>query len=284
MMEIEGTGAVVTGAGSGIGRGIALALSRQGAEVVVADVEGGKAETVAAEIRGEGGSAISFACDVRDPASVAALADFAWAQIGHIEILCNNAGVCLPAAGFAISDNDFQWQVDVNFRGPFNGMREFGPRFLAQGRPAWICNTGSHHSIGSPTKGVAIYVATKHAVLGLAEAFRTEYGDRIGVSVLCPGIVNTSLWDAGRNRPPEFGGAFAGDPRNAKALSTLGFKPERVGELVAAGIRAGDFFIWTHPQTIALIEKRYREGKEAIDRQWPNGPTEEHNLTPRDVT
>jgi meso-butanediol dehydrogenase/(S,S)-butanediol dehydrogenase/diacetyl reductase len=104
------------------------------------------------------------------------------------------------------------------------------------------------------------------------------------VSVLCPGIVNTSLWNAGRNRPAEYGGAVEGNPRNLEAQIALGFSPERVGELVAAGIENEDFFIWTHPQDIDLIEKRYREGKEALERQWPNGPTEEHNQTPHDAT
>ena len=220
---------------------------------------------------------------LRYAAAIAGLADFAWKKLGHVQILCNNAGVCLPAAGFEVSDRDLQWQIDVNIRGVFNGLREFAPRFLKQGRQAWICNTGSHHSIGAPTKGVAIYVATKHAVLGLSEAFRTEFGDRVGVSVLCPGIVNTALWDAGRNRPDEFGGAFAGDPRNAKALSTLGLDPERVGQLVVAGIRAGDFYIWTHPQDIELIEKRYRESKVTIERQWPDGQMDEHKQTPHSV-
>lgn len=283
-MDILNKGAVVTGAGSGIGRGIALALARAGAKVVVVDVEEAKAAAVAAELADAGHEAAHFRCDVRDSAAVAALADFAWARFGTIDILCNNAGVCLPGGGFDVSDTDLRWQLDVNIVGVFNGMREFGARFRAQGTPAWICNTGSHHSIGAPTKGVAVYVATKHAVLGLAEAFRTEYGDLIGVSVLCPGIVNTALWNAGRNRPAEFGGAIAGDPRNEAAQSQLGMNPERVGQLVAAGIAAGDKYIWTHPQDIDLITKRYVECKETIERQWPDGPTDEHKLTPHDVT
>jgi meso-butanediol dehydrogenase/(S,S)-butanediol dehydrogenase/diacetyl reductase len=283
-MEINNKGAVVTGAGSGIGRGIALALARKGATVVIADIERDRAEAVAREIEGEGRTAYAFAADVRDSKAIAELADFAWSRVGHIEILCNNAGVCLPSMAIDVSDSDFRWQLEVNVHGAFYGMREFSTRFLKQGHPAWICNTGSHHSIAAPMKGTAVYVAAKHAVLGLAEAFRTEYGDRIGVSVLCPGIVNTSLWNAGRNRPAEYGGAVEGNPRNLEAQIALGFSPERVGELVAAGIEHEDFFIWTHPQDIDLIEKRYREGKEAMERQWPNGPTEEHNQTPHDAT
>lgn len=282
-MDIKGKGAVVTGAGSGIGRGIALALARRGAGVVVADIEGAKAEAVSREVAALGVPSGHFAVDVRDSARVAALADSAWSTLGRVDILCNNAGVCQPGMALGISDADFRWQLEVNVVGVFNGMREFTQRFVDQGGPAWIVNTGSHHSIGAPTKGVAAYVATKHAVLGLAEAFRTEFGETVGYSVLCPGIINTSLWDAGRNRPTEFGGKVDGDPRNAQALVSFGMNPERVGDLVATGIVAEDRYIWTHPQDIELIEKRYRDCRDTIERQWPDGPDAEHMMTPHEV-
>lgn len=282
-MNIEGKGAVVTGAGSGIGRGIALALAAAGAGVIVADVEAAKAEAVAREIEAIGAKARFFAVDVRDSEAVKALADYAWATLGRVEILCNNAGVCAPGMALDVTDADLRWQLEVNVIGVFNGMREFTRRFVEQGEPAWVVNTGSHHSIGAPTKGVAPYVATKHAVLGLADAFRTEHGHQIGYSVLCPGIINTSLWEAGRNRPAEFGGRSEGDPRNAEALRSFGMNPERVGQLVVRGIEAGDPYIWTHPQDIDLIEKRHTDCRDTILRQWPDGPDDEHRLTPHSV-
>lgn len=283
-MDIKDKRAVVTGAGSGIGRGIALALGKRGADVIVADVEVEKAEAVARDIAAAGVRAGHFAVDVRDPKQVAALADYAWNEFGGVDILCNNAGVCAPAPALDVTDADFAWQFAVNVNGVFNGMREFVRRFIEQGTPAHIVNTGSHHAIGAPTKGVAAYVGTKHAVLGLTDAFRTEFGEQVGFSVLCPGIINTGIWDAGRNRPAEFGGKFEGSDLSKKALNNFGMRPERVGELVANGICDEDFFIWTHPQDIELIEKRYRECKVAIERQWPNGPDEEHQMTPSDVT
>lgn len=284
MSGLKGRGAVVTGAGSGIGRGIALALAKRGVGVVVADIEGEKAAAVAAEVAALGVPASSFKVDVRDSAQAAALADHAWSKLGRIDILCNNAGVVDSKPAIDFSDTDLRWQFEVNVFGVYNGMREFVRRFIEQGGPASIVNTGSHHAIGAPTKGVAVYVGTKHAVLGLTEAFRTEYGDTIDFGVLCPGIINTEIWDAGRNRPEEFGGTFEGNIQGKTALSSFGMRPERVGELVANGIEAKDFFIWTHPQDAALIEKRYREGMEAMTRQWPNGPDEEHRDAPRDVT
>jgi NAD(P)-dependent dehydrogenase (short-subunit alcohol dehydrogenase family) len=283
-MEIKGTGTVVTGAGSGIGRGIALAFAAAGAEsVVVADIEPDKAEAVVGELRAKGVRAAAYKCDVRSPESVEALAEFAWKTHGHIEVLCNNAGVVLPGMGFETSDRDLRWQFEVNVYGVFNGCRAFGRRFLQRASKAWICNTGSHHSIGAPTKGVSTYVATKHAVLGFTEAFRLEYGEHIGFSILCPGIVNTNAWDAARNRPTEFGGAVPGSPQNQVALQNLGLDPEFVGQLVVNGISNEAFYIWTHPFTIELIEKRYQEGRESIQRQWPNGPLPMHKRTPGKV-
>lgn len=283
-MDIAGKNAVVTGAGGGIGRGIALALARGGANVVVADIEEAKARATADEVSKLGVEAGHFSLDVRDSRQVAALADHAWDRFGRVDILCNNAGVCAPGAALDISDDDFRWQFEVNAGGVFNGMREFVRRFLAQGGPAWVVNTASHHAIGAPTKGVAAYVGSKHAVLGLTDAFRTEHGDRVGFSVLCPGIINTGIWDAGRNRPAELGGSFKGNPHNEQALTTYGMRPERVGDIAVKGIEQEDFFIWTHPQDIELVEKRYREGSATIASQWPDGPDEEHRLTPGEVS
>jgi NAD(P)-dependent dehydrogenase (short-subunit alcohol dehydrogenase family) len=283
-MDIVNKGTVVTGAGSGIGRGIALALAKAGASgVIVADVQPEPAEAVAAEIRALGVKAAAFQCDVSRASSVEALADFAWETLEHVEILCNNAGVVTTGPGFEVTEQDLRWQFEVNVFGVFHGCSIFGKRFLNNGRKAWICNTGSHHSVGTPVTGLPTYVATKHAVLGFTDAFRLEYGDRIGFSLLCPGIVNTNAWDAGRNRPAALGGPTVGSPRNQAALQSYGLPPEYVGELVARGIRNEEFFIWTHPFTLELIEKRYQESRDSIQRQWPDGPLLIHKRTPRPV-
>ena len=279
-MEVSGKGAVVTGAGSGIGAGIAAALVEAGASIIVADIELDKAEAVAAELNRGGGKAFAFKCDVRHYSEVEALADFAWDKLGHVEILCNNAGVAPIGAAVAATEHDARWIFDVNVFGVWNGMRIFSERFLKSGAPAWIVNTGSHHSIGAPSKNIALYVSTKHAVLGLSEGFRTELGDKVGMSVLCPGIINTELWNSARNRPQEFGGSNIADPAQGEIVRELGFPPRKVGELVVRAIEAGDFWIWTHPQDIDLIEKRYQESVESIQRQWPDGPTDLHKPTP----
>ena len=269
-MDIHGRNAVVTGAGSGIGRAIAIALAQAGAGVMVADVEAGRAQAVADEIAAKGGKAAARAADVRDPGSVAALADTAWEALGPVTILCNNAGVTATSEGFDLSDADLRWQIEVNFIGVFNGMREFGRRFREQGEPAWIVNTGSHNALGAPFQHVCAYVGTKHAVLGLSEAYRTDYaGGNVGISILCPGAVNTNIWDAGRNRPSEYGGVYQGEIANKQYLAEAGLNPADVGHMVVAGIQAEDFYIFTHAEDIALIEKRYRESRGCMERQWP---------------
>jgi NAD(P)-dependent dehydrogenase (short-subunit alcohol dehydrogenase family) len=283
-MDITGKGAVVTGAGSGIGRGIALALAKAGAAgVIVADVQLERAEAVAAEVRALGARSAAFRCDVSRADSVEALADFAWKTLDRVDILCNNAGVVTTGPGFETSEKDLRWQFEVNVFGVFFGCRTFGQRFLKNPERSWICNTGSHHSVGTPSVGLPTYVATKHAVLGFTDAFRLEYGSRIGFSILCPGIVNTNAWDATRNRPDALGGPATGNPQNQAALQQYGLPAEFVGQLVADGIRNEEFFIWTHPFTLELIEKRYLEGRTSIERQWPDGPLPIHKRTPSRV-
>jgi meso-butanediol dehydrogenase/(S,S)-butanediol dehydrogenase/diacetyl reductase len=283
-MEIINTGAVVTGGGSGIGRGIALALAKAGASgIVVADVQLDRAESVAAEIRALGVEARGFQCDVSKADSVEELAHFSWSSLGHVEVLCNNAGVVTTGPGFDTTEQDVQWQFSVNVFGVFHGCKSFGRRFLETGRRAWICNTASHHAVGTPSVGLPTYVATKHAVLGFTDAFRLEYGHKIGFSILCPGIVNTNAWDAGRNRPEAYGGPTQGNPQNLAALQSYGLSPEFVGDLVVRGIGNEEFYIWTHPFTLELIDKRYEESRSSIQRQWPNGPLPEHKRTPSRV-
>src|ERR1700733_12369700 len=158
-MEIINMGAVVTGGGSGIGRGIALALAKAGASgVVVADVQLDRAESVAAEIRALGVEAQGLRCGVADAGSVEELARSSWSRLGHVEILCNNAGVVTTGPGFDTTEKDVQWQFEVNVFGVFFGCKIFGQRFLRSGEKAWICNTGSHHSVGTPSVGLPTYV------------------------------------------------------------------------------------------------------------------------------
>lgn len=277
-MDIDHKAAVVTGGGSGIGRGIALGLAQAGADVVVADIDIAAAEQVAQEIRAKGRRAAAFRCDVTDEASVEALADFAWDTMGSIHLVFNNAGIVALGAAVECSTKDLNWSFDVNVYGVWYGSVAFARRFLAAGVEGWICNTGSESSIGVASVGTAIYCGSKHAVLGITDTLRHEYAGKIGFSVLCPGMVRTNLWDAGRARPEKFGGPQKGDPVSEKAIK-FGLDPEEVGQHVVKCVANGEFYIFTHPHVKDVALQRAKEISEAMDRQWPDGPGPQHYTT-----
>jgi NAD(P)-dependent dehydrogenase (short-subunit alcohol dehydrogenase family) len=273
-MEIMDKVAVITGGGSGIGRGIGLALAAAGADVVIADINLENAEAVAAEIKALGRRATAFKCDVTSEASVEALADFAWSEMGHVELAFNNAGVVASGLAVDASAKDLHWTYNVNAFGVWYGTVAFTRRFIAQGVRGWICNTASENGIGVASIGTAIYTSAKHAVLGMTDAFRMEYQGKVGYSLLCPGIVKTKIWDAGRNRPEEFGGEFSGNPINEKAIN-YGMSAERVGTHVVECIEKEEFYIFTHPHVRDIAEQRWQEIAAAMDRQWPEGAGED---------
>ncbi len=280
-MEFNDKVAVITGGGSGIGRGIGLALASAGADVVIADISLKDAQGVVTEIEALGSRASAFRCDVANEADVEALADFAWAEMGHVELVFNNAGVVVSGMAIDSSAKDLQWTYNVDAFGVWYGTVAFTRRFIERGVNGWICNTASENGIGVASIGTAIYTSAKHAVLGMTDAFRVEYAGRVGYSVLCPGIVRTNIWDAGRNRPAEFGGEFSGNLLNAKAID-FGMSAERVGEHVVESIEKGEFYIFTHPHVRDIAEKRWQEIAAAMDRQWPAGAGEDQ-LTTLDV-
>ena len=264
-MEIAGKVAVVTGGASGIGRGIGRALAARGADVVVADVDAARAAEVAAELARAGVRSIGAACDVTERASVEALADSAWTAFGRVDVLCNNAGVGTLAPVTDTPLRDSEWLFAVNVWGVIHGCQVFVPRFLAAGRPAHVLNTGSEHSVGIPFPGMGIYTATKHAVLALSDVLRRELESQgVGVSILCPGVVRTEIWNAGRSRPERFGGRQESPPEFATFLDS-GMDPDEVGRIAVAGIDAGDFFIMSHPEVRAVAEARCRDVLAAFD-------------------
>jgi len=167
-----------------------------------------------------------------------------------------------------VSKADFEWCFAVNVGGVMNGIRVFAPRFVASGRSAWIVNTGSEHSLGVPHLFGGAYPATKHAVLGLSDVLRRELPGHVGVSVLCPGITQSTLWRATERRPAEHGGPLAADPANAAAME-LGMPVAEVAEKVMAGVENGDFYIVTHPHVVEIARERWDGVAEAFAAQAP---------------
>jgi len=146
--------------------------------------------------------------------------------------------------------------------------------FRAQATPAWICNTGSEHSLGVPHLHGGVYTASKHAVLGLSDVLRRELPSNIGLSVLCPGVVRTEFWNAARHRPEALGGAPAASDEIAKEVIGHGMDANEIARRCICGVERGDFLIVTHPHARAFAEERWNLVREAFDAQAPSGGEE----------
>ena len=268
-MELEGRTAVVTGGGNGIGRAIALALAERGANVAVVDVEKEAAERVAGEAGANGVAAAAYGVDVRNADAVQKLAEDCWSRFGSVELLFNNAGVIAEMGPVWLTDPlDVEWVLGVNLVGVLNGLRAFVPRFIASGAPAWVVNTGSEHSLGLPHALAGVYNATKHAVLGLSDMLRAELPENVGVSVLCPGLVESTMWKATERRPDELGGAAAGPEGNAAVMS-CGLPASAVAEKVIEALENEYFYILTHPHVAEIAWRRAEEIGNAFAAQAP---------------
>ncbi len=191
--DLSGKIAVVTGAGSGIGRATARLLSAHGARVHVADVNEDSARAAAAEIEASGGSAVAHTVDVADPAAVEALAASVFESERRVDILHNNAGIGHAANIEATTIEDWQRVIGVNLLGVAYGVQAFVPRMLAQGHPATVVNTASEAGL-VPTAKMAPYTTSKFGVVGMSEALNAELSPRgIRVIAICPGIINTAI-------------------------------------------------------------------------------------------
>ena len=204
--DFNGLVCVVTGAASGIGKALAEALANEGATVVLSDVEKPALEKTTAEIRG----AIGIPADVSDFESVSALADEVFSRFGHVNILINNAGVGAPSAKvWETTPNDWRWVFNVNVHGVANGIMAFVPRMLESDQPGYIINTSSGDGAITPMPAASVYASSKAAVSTMTECLADqlrEAGAPIGVSLFLPsgrGLLDTGLWTADRNRPPE---------------------------------------------------------------------------------
>ncbi len=276
MKELAGRTAVVTGGGSGIGRGICLALAGRDMNVVVADIEGDAAETVAQELTGKGGRAIGHRVDVTDESSLEALREAAFEAFGTVQVLSNNAGVILPMEPLAAkSAADWEYVFSVNVFGIVKSVQAFLPHLVEQGE-GHIVNTASMAGLVSiPTMPIGIYTSSKYACVGYSEMLRGELeGTGVGVSVLCPGMEVSNLTaTSARNRPATFGGPESTATPEAPAdLQARMMPAETCGEIVARGIEQDLFHILTHPDARAMVEARFEALQRDFDAAERNVP------------
>ena len=269
-MEIRGTSAVITGGGNGIGRAIAIALAREGANVAVDDLEADAAASVAREVEALGVQALAAQVDVAREEDLERLADEAWAAFGSVELLFNNAGVGAGRApAYEFTADDVRWILSVNLEGVLNGIRVFAPRFIEGGREARIINTGSEHSLGIPFPGSAVYTASKHAVLAISDVLRAELPDHVGVSVFCPGWVASSIWRSAERRPEHLGGPQEVDPARGRLTEEHAMPAAEAADMVLQGIREDRFFLLTHPHVVEYARTRWEQVDAAFAEQAP---------------
>jgi NAD(P)-dependent dehydrogenase (short-subunit alcohol dehydrogenase family) len=253
MKNLEGRVAVVTGAASGIGRAMARSFGAAGMKVACADVENAALEEVRRGLQAEGIQAAAFPCDVSQADAVRRLADDACSAFGGVHLVCNNAGVFCGGSSWATSLNDYEWVMNVNVWGVIHGIRTFVPLLLEQDQPAHVVNTASMAGLTSVPLSAA-YFMSKHAVVSLSESLYFELAARegcpVGVSVVCPELVNTRIFQAERNRPPHLKRDAEDLPEETRqveavASSTVssGVDPRVLAERTLAAVQENRFWV-----------------------------------------
>lgn len=270
MKDLKGKTGFVTGAASGFGLALASALLRQGMRVVLADIQGGALRKAANQL-GSLGQLATVECDVTQRESMHAAARYVLDTFGEPHVLCNNAGVLAPGSLESGSTQDWHWSFSVNVMGIVHGIEAFVPHMRAHGEEGHVVNTASMAGLRGLAKA-SPYCATKAAAISISESLAAELaGTRIGVTVLCPGFMRTSLYDHGLQRPDRFGGGKQ-TLLDAEAGNHLrdgiagGSSPEAVADRTVRAIKSGEFYVITHPQHRADIAAKSEQLLVAYDR------------------
>ena len=248
MRDLEGRVAFITGGGSGVGLGMAKAFVAAGMRVAIADIRAGHLEAATAELEG---TVLPVQLDVTDRIAFARAADVVERELGNVHMLCNNAGINLFNDIADATYQDWDWVLGVNLGGVVNGVVTFVPRIKAHGEGGHVVNTASMAALVAGP-GAGIYTTAKFAVHGLSDALRWSLLPHgIGVSMVCPGLVKSKIYESDLIRPPELSTdvtpADAEFMRILPGLHEAGMEPDEIGEKVVRAIRENRFYVFTHP-------------------------------------
>jgi len=270
MENFAGRVAVITGAGSGLGREFANEAARLGMKLVLADVDAHALEQVAGALQAGGADVLAMVCDVRKAAHVEELADAAMIRYHGVHLLFNNAGVATAGLVWEHTEADWDWVLGVNLWGVIHGVRVFTPLMLDAARrdPGYeghIVNTASMAGLLVPP-AMGPYSVSKHAVVALSETLYHDLGlvdTNVKASVLCPYFVPTDIAHAERHRPgelrhdaPPTPSQQAGRALLQQAVASGTLSAADVARIAFDGVRRGDFYIFTHPQALQAVAER----------------------------
>jgi NAD(P)-dependent dehydrogenase (short-subunit alcohol dehydrogenase family) len=266
MQSYENKVAVITGAASGIGRGLATKAAALGMKVVIADVDAHSLQDVEQALRKQGANVLATDADVADYASVRSLADAAFKRFGSVNLLFNNAGVLIDGISWERSVEDWRWSFDVNVMGVIHGMKAFIPRMLAAGEEGVVVNTASQAGL-IVGQFLGPYTASKHAVVGITETLNAELrilDAKIRAAVLCPGEVATQIWDSERLRPrhygkkPEFSTPEEAGFRAAVSGGvSQGMSAAQLADFVFEALSQNKFWLFPHQNFKPIFTARY---------------------------
>ncbi|HET8997856.1 MAG TPA: SDR family NAD(P)-dependent oxidoreductase [Acetobacteraceae bacterium] len=278
MQDLKGKTAIVTGAASGIGLGIAKALASAGVNIVLADLRPEPLEAARKDVEALGARTAAVTVDVSDPDSVAAAAQAATDAFGALHIAVNNAGVAMHGTPVEkVTPQEWDWLIGVNVRGVINGIRSFLPLIRSHGQGGHIVNTGSVSSLFvREGRNQGAYAMSKYAVLALSEALEQELaGSGIGVSILCPVGVRTSIFQSAATRPDRFGGSYSRPEQEAlqSGFFETALDPLVIGRRVLQAIQDNEFYVLTHTGERASITARFDRIRAAFDRADAVMPT-----------
>jgi len=276
MKDVNGKVAFITSGGSGVGFGMAKVFHDAGMKIVIADIRQDHLDRTMAYFDETGRKAHPIRLDVTDREAFNSAADEAERVFGKVHIVCNNAGVNFFAPMDECTYDDWDWLLGVNLGGVINGVRTFVPRIKKHGEGGHIVNTASRAAfITGP--GAGVYTTSKFAVRGLSESLRwTLAQHRIGVSVLCPALVKSEIYESDMTRPQRFSSDIG--PANQEFMARLpeihqfGMEPEEVGEKVLRGIRRNDLYIFTHPEFKEELKDLFEEILAALPEEGEADP------------